>query len=139
MANDSFGRIALHFAAAAGNYEAMNTLIHSYSVMLAQHGITAEHDEWQGYIGQFVEAATIGGDTPLMKAAASWNPAAVELLLFYSSKPFAVNRQGKDARAFAHNREIKLYLQNHHDALLMQQNGELPSESLSVTNHGSTN
>ena len=73
-----------------------------------------------------------------MKAAASWNPAAVELLLFYSSKPFAVNRQGKDARAFAHNRDIKSLLQNYHDALLMQQNGELPSESLSVTNHRST-
>ena len=57
-----------------------------------------------------------------MKAAASSNPAAVQRLLVYSSAPFATNRQGKDARSFAHNFKSKLLLQNYHDSLLSQQN-----------------
>ena len=46
----------------------------------------------------------------MIKAAASSNPDAVRRLLYYSNKPFATNRQGQDARAFANNSESKLLL-----------------------------
>ena len=56
--------------------------------------------------------------------AASWNPAAVHLLLSYSSAPFATNHHGKDARAFAHNFDSRLLLWNQYALLLSQQNEE---------------
>ena len=57
-----------------------------------------------------------------MKAAASSNPKTVRRLLNVSRKPFATNRQGKDARSFAHNTESKLILSNLYDEMLKQQN-----------------
>ena len=106
------GRIALHFAATAGNDEAIKILIHSYVSMLAQHGYTESStpEEWWKFVGEFVDAVDDDGDNTVIKAAASSNPDAVRRLLYYSSKPFATNHQGQDARAFANNSESKLLL-----------------------------
>ena len=126
MAGDCFGRIPLHFAAAAGNDEAIKILVTRYLDLLAKYGYTesSRPEEWQKLVGQYVDAATIGGDTPLMKAAASSNPVAVHTLLHYGSNLSATNHHGKDARAFAHNFMSKILLENYHDTLLMQQNEE---------------
>ena len=65
-----------------------------------------------------VDAQTIGGETALMKAAASCNIDAVKMLLTFSGAPFATNRLGKEVRMFARARDIKLLLQTYYDTLI---------------------
>ena len=53
-----------------------------------------------------------------MKAAASCNFGAVEMLLRFSGDPFFRNSLGKDVFSFARASDIKLLLQNYCDTLI---------------------
>ena len=78
---DKFGRTALHLACISGNLAAFNILVHREDI--------------------HIDAQTIGGETPLMKAATQGHREIISTLLARGANPTLKSNNGLLAKDFA--------------------------------------
>ena len=106
---DRFSRTPLHFSARAGNQTAVTFLL--------EKGLTATEPASQ----ILVDAQTIGGESPLMKACECGHMDICISLLQAGCNPFLTDNMGRNAVVYARvnhpDREIHTMLQTYMDTI----------------------